>query len=392
MRCLPLADDCGVSAGITGAILRCLDAGSLLGTSLLAGGPDAENAAAALRARLYGDVSGLGANIHGAGENAHGAGVKSGPRPAAPFPVPAGAGPLAASFSVGVHLNLLEGPAVAPAAEIPLLADEKGLFRHSLASLLALCHVSSRQKKRALLTQVEREFSAQIERAQTLLAPQTPAESPPFAAPVPLYLDGHLHVHAIPAFLPVLESLLNRYALTRVRVPAEPRFLPPCPLVPAVAGTLRRELLSFWSGPLRALLRRKGVPFTDFFLGSFCSGSMTLPRLRTGLERARSLERGRNRSGGPSGEAMVEIMLHPGGPDAAPPGGTPVHSSGKAPKQPPGGLPGRKTGPALPYTAFYASPARRAEAAMLLSPEFHELMREFDPGWRAPFTTTGTRP
>ncbi len=335
MRCLPVADDCGISPGITRAILRGIDSGALRGTSILAGGANTLEAALALAARRRG---------------------------------------MATPPEIGIHLNLLEGNASAPARDIPLLADERGIFRHSLASLWAALAFSSRRKKEALLTQVEREFSAQIECVQSLLCPNIPEEDTSAAnngivppgevhapggsarrapATPPLYLDGHLHVHALPALRPVLESLLQRYSVARVRVPREPRFLPPVPLALCITGTLRRELLSFWSGPLRALLRRYGVTVPDFFLGAFCSGSMTLPRLRAGLARVRALAR--------RDDALVEIMLHPG--EQAP-----VDTNA----------------PGLSYAAFYRSPAREAEARMLFSAEYHHLMRLYDSCWPLP--------
>ena len=316
MRCLPVADDCGVNRETSQAILRCLDSGALRGTSLLANGEDAAEAAAALVAR-----------------HRNGTGLE-----------------------IGVHLNLLEGNAVAPAAELPLLVDAQGRFRHTLFSLWALLTRSSRATKAQALAQVGVEFSAQIERVQALLAAgesqnKAPGENPASGAGVPLYVDGHLHVHTLPALVPVLDSLLARYPVTRVRVPAEARYYVPAGPALQLVGTVRRELLSYWSGPLRTLLRRRGVAASAFFIGAFCSGQMTLPRLRAGLEQVRRLDA--------SGQGLVEIMFHPG---------ADLH-------------PGGTGGSTSKYHAFYASPARQAEREMLLSMEFQDLMRQYDPEW-----------
>ena len=298
MRIVTHADDCGLTDGITTAILDC--GGALAGASVMAGGDCPERAARALEASLS---------------------CRCG------LPV------------VGVHLNLLEGRCMLPPDQLPLLARPDGFFRHSLGSLcLALAKPFSRARQ-ALLDEIAAEWTAQAEHIRAAV---------PSAR---LYLDGHLHVHVLPALRPVLFALLQRFPVDYVRVPAEPRYFAPAPPGLQLFGNLRRELLRLWCGGLGAELRKRGVRTPDCFLGAFCSGAMTLPRLAAGLAHARKTL---------ASDALVEIMFHPGGfgPDDA------------------------DAARDLPYRKFYLAPERNAEYALLRSAEFHHLMFSHDDEWQ----------
>lgn len=373
MRCLPVADDCGVSSPVTDIILRCIDAGSLRGTSVLAGGACAREAAHALGARLYRHPE----------------------------------------LAVGVHLNLLEGRCTAPPADIPLLADERGWFRHGLGSLWAAATLSRGAKQTALREQMLRECRAQIDWVQGAVragwlaarAAEHPEVEPGDASGCPpCYLDGHLHIHSIPAFRPVLGALLDSYRFRHVRVPAELRRRMPVPPARQLAGGARRELLSWWGVGLRGFLRQRGAAFPGYFVGSFASGGMTLPVLREGLAAIEAQA--------PAADALVEIMFHPyppaladaaggcaGHAAASPPGGSPCAAS--SPACPPYG----ETSPVYPpcaeasvvcppapadaaiaarqarLGAAYATPGRRAEGVLLLSAKYHQVMARHDPSW-----------
>lgn len=115
------------------------------------------------------------------------------------------------TLKMAVHLNLVEGPCCADPATIPLLVDERGMFRNNFVGLLKLSFGSQRE---TLCTQAETEFRAQIARfleAFPLLKDE-------------LRLDSHQHTHVIS---PLFEVLLAAAAdlgctLEHVRLPAEP--------------------------------------------------------------------------------------------------------------------------------------------------------------------------
>ncbi len=332
MRCLPLADDCGISRPVTETIFRCLDAQSLRGTSVLAGGEYAAEAAQALGRRLYHTPQ----------------------------------------LAVGVHLNLLEGRALCPPAELPLLTDARGWFRHSLPSLWAALRLATRAEHRAFTQQMLLECRAQIHRVQAAVqagwneargADATPVQQQAICPP--LYLDGHLHIHALPAFRPVLHALTEEYAFSHVRVPAELACAMPASAGLLAVGTLRQSLLGLWGKNLRAWLDQKGIRHPDYFIGAFASGSMSLPMLKAGLERVRAEQ--------PQEKALVEIMLHPCPLPAAP--------EADAAKQQYAAKQSVATRQARLATA-YTNPARYRETQMLLSPAFHQLMAQHDPSWQ----------
>ncbi len=260
MRCLPLADDCGVSNANTDAIAHCIDAGALAGASVLAAGAVFERGAAELGRRIAANPA----------------------------------------LRAGVHLNLLEGRATSPPEAVPLLADGHGNFRRSLAWMCFALPLLSARAKAAFNEQAALEWRAQIDAVR----------GPLFAAAgkeTPLYLDGHQHVHAVPTLRPALAAALEHCDVAHVRVPQEPRYACPAPLPLLLAGTARRELLAYWGRSLRPFLAQREIPAPDFFIGAFCSGSMNRARLQAGLAAVAAKTK--------AGD-LVEIMFHPGG-DAA---------------------------------------------------------------------------
>ncbi|MDR1777377.1 MAG: ChbG/HpnK family deacetylase [Desulfovibrio sp.] len=294
LRCFFQADDAGLHADVTEGIVSCLGKGPLAGVGVIMGAPHDARAVALLAAR--GDIA------------------------------------------LTAHLNLLEGFAVAPPRRIPELVGKDGRFCHSLASLTAGLYWPGRGKK-ALLRAVETEFRAQIERFSSL------------TSGLPLRLDSHLHIHALPPLRPMLRRLIQEYRPSYLRVPAELFHLPRVCAAEQAAGQARRALLACWASPLRRLLADEGIATSNFFVGAFASGALTLDKLRVSLQAVSQANA--NRGGG---EALVEIMTHPGGiaPDAK------VHADAAI-------RPG--------YRGFYTSRARAAERQLLTSPTLGGMLR-----------------
>jgi predicted glycoside hydrolase/deacetylase ChbG (UPF0249 family) len=342
VRVILHADDCGLGRGISEDILLCLKRGPLNSTTLLAGGDYAAEAAAALNA-----VPGI---------------------------------------RVSLHLNLLEGRPTAPPASVAPLVDGNGFFRYSFGELCLALHLSPPRRKRALLSAARTEFSAQAEwflsrirpagqgaspqssdtppntgrgaspqsreasahaTGQQVSPPAGSGQGPAASFRPPLRLDGHLHVHALPLLQGVMRAFMREYRPEYVRLPLEPRHLPPAPLRQLLAGGLRRELLAFWAASLRGLLNAEGIEYNRFLSGVFAGGCLTLPRLRASLAAVR-------RSVEQNAGGILEIMCHPGGlgPDETDAAVKPA------------------------FRAFYLSPARTAEKSMLLSPELPALLAD----------------
>jgi hopanoid biosynthesis associated protein HpnK len=110
------------------------------------------------------------------------------------------------SLAVGLHVVLVEGRSVLPAAEIPHLVDAKGRFRASplRAGVRYLCSGDARRELSA-------ELRAQFER---------------FAATgLPLsHVDGHLHLHMHPIVFKRLLPLAHEFGARGIRLPHD-RFV-----------------------------------------------------------------------------------------------------------------------------------------------------------------------
>lgn len=161
-------------------------------------------------------------------------------------------------LAIGLHLVLVDGPAVLPRAAIPLLLDATGRF-------------GADQVRRgfaySFLPSLRRQLAAEIE-----------AQFAAFAATglVLDHADAHKHMHLHPGIARMMMMIGQRFGLRAVRVPAEP------PSVLAACGTppgFGARALYRWSGVLRHLARRAGLFVNDHAFGIAWSGHMTAARL-----------------------------------------------------------------------------------------------------------------
>ena len=126
---------------------------------------------------------------------------------------------------VGVHLNFVEGPCCADPAAVPLLVDEKGMFKLGYGGLLA---GSWGTRSAELRRQLTVEACAQIARVV--------GRFPELAGH--LRVDGHQHTQLIPAVFDATLEAVRRSGCTLeyLRIPAEPTG---AYLRSGVAGTVR---------------------------------------------------------------------------------------------------------------------------------------------------------
>lgn len=158
-RLIVCADDFGMSAGVNEGIIRAHREGILTDASLMAGGAAFDEAAALARAHPQ--------------------------------------------LSVGVHLVLVQGRAVAPSESIPGLVDAGGMFRRNPISTGLRDFFLP-----GLHRQLRIEISAQIEK---VLA----------AGLCPSHLNGHLHMHMHPAVIGLVTELARRYDIGSIRLSRE---------------------------------------------------------------------------------------------------------------------------------------------------------------------------
>lgn len=169
------ADDLGLHVAVRRAVEALAECGTLTSASVLANGPDLEESV-----RLRG-------------------------------------------ISLGAHLNILRGPPISAATEVPSLIGGDGLFLGSYAALFARYATG-----RLALEEVELEWTRQLERLFERGARLT-------------HVDGEKHTHAWPGLFPIARRVASAFGIANVRVPRE-RWTLAAPL----AGQARVLALRTW--------------------------------------------------------------------------------------------------------------------------------------------------
>jgi chitin disaccharide deacetylase len=167
------------------------------------------------------------------------------------------------SLRVGLHLVVVEGPAVSPRTEIPNLVDAAGQFPSNQTGL-AFRYFFLPSLRRQLVHEIRAQFAA-------------------FAA-TGLALDhanAHKHMHLHPTVGRIMIEIGREFGLRSIRVPAEP------PTILARAGaraSFGDRLLYQWTRLLRHQARVAGVATNDHCFGISWSGHMTRDRVSRLLE------------------------------------------------------------------------------------------------------------
>ena len=162
------------------------------------------------------------------------------------------------NLRVGLHLVVIEGPAVLPPSDIPDLVDARGQFPSTQLGL-GINYFARPRVRRQLAAEIRAQFAAF---AATGLALS--------------HADAHKHMHLHPVVGRMMIDIGRGFGLSRVRVPAEP------PAVLARCGTrvgFGGYALCQWSRLLRRQVRAAGMTSTDHCFGIAWSGHMTRARL-----------------------------------------------------------------------------------------------------------------
>jgi hopanoid biosynthesis associated protein HpnK len=241
------ADDLGWTAGVNRGVAEAHRNGIVTSASLLANGE-----AVAEAVELARDTSGLG---------------------------------------VGVHLNLNDGPPVAPRESVPSLVNDSGEFEGGPDGLLL--KIATRG---LAMREVEIEWEAQISKVRK-------------AGIEPTHLDGHKHVHMLPGLFEIALRLAKRHGIGAIRVSHEASGLRAALSTSAsrAAVVLKQGVqargLKLLARDARDQAERAGVSTADYFCGIAQTGELT----KEGVARLlRSLP-----------EGTTELMCHPGYADEA---------------------------------------------------------------------------
>ncbi len=184
-------------------------------------------------------------------------------------------------LSVGLHVVLVQGMPVLPAAEVPSLVDDRGRFADNLAGAGFNWFFNPAARR-----QVAREIAAQFDAFR--------------ATGLDLdHVNGHNHMHLHPTVLTMILEGCRRAGCDAVRLPREPfAFSHDHGFTPAVVAALAgRAGLEPWLALMRARLRRAGMFCNDWLLGIKDSGHVDEARLVGFLDHL------------PAG--VVEIHTHP---------------------------------------------------------------------------------
>ena len=180
------------------------------------------------------------------------------------------------SLRVGLHLVVIEGPAVLPHEAIPDLVDRDGQFPSDQLGL-GVRYFFQPSVRRQLEAEILAQFQAFAATGLTLD-----------------HVNAHKHMHLHPTVGAMVLRIGRDFGLTRIRVPAEP------PWVMAQCGTAVSagdRALYLWTRLLRRQARRAGVAMNDHCFGLAWSGHMNADRARRLLARL------------PEGDS--EIYFHP---------------------------------------------------------------------------------
>jgi hopanoid biosynthesis associated protein HpnK len=159
---------------------------------------------------------------------------------------------------VGLHLVVVEGPAVLPPAAIPGLVDARGWFPSDQVRL-GLRYFFLPPVRRQLAAEIRAQFAAF---AETGLALD--------------HADAHKHMHLHPTVGAMMLRTGRDFGLARIRVPAEPpAVLRACGAQPGPGA----HALHAWTRLLRHQARRAGIAAVPSVFGIAWSGHMTEPRL-----------------------------------------------------------------------------------------------------------------
>jgi hopanoid biosynthesis associated protein HpnK len=181
------------------------------------------------------------------------------------------------SLRVGLHLVLVEGRPVLPAAAVPDLVDASGNFRNQMARAGAAMF---------FLPKVRAQLAAEIE-----------AQFAAFEA-TGLRLDhvnAHKHFHLHPTIAALVVKLGRAHGVRGARVPLEPQDVLARIEKHRPSGLV--ALTTPFARLLKARFRRAGIAAPDQVFGLAWSGAMTRDRLAGLIENLP--------------EGLTEIYMHP---------------------------------------------------------------------------------
>jgi hopanoid biosynthesis associated protein HpnK len=181
------------------------------------------------------------------------------------------------TLDLGVHLTLTEEAPLSPAAEVPTLLGADGRFHPHATSFVRRYFAGG-----ISLREVEREFEAQIARVLDHGLRVS-------------HLDGHQHVHMVPAIRRIAGRLARKHGIAAIRYPREA----PRPYMLRERGAGGRLLQMLALNAFCAAADSGDARRPDHFVGFFYGGRLTKANLLRLLQTLPAA-------------GTCELMCHPG--------------------------------------------------------------------------------
>ena len=182
-------------------------------------------------------------------------------------------------LGVGVHLTLVDGRPVLPAAEIPTLAVNDGCFLPDHGAF-----VKHYVQGKIAHEDIARELAAQLDKVLQ-------------AGITPTHVDSHQHMHMLPGIFPLALKLAAERGIKRVRISRGIYGNPftPWPGIGDLVGKFGLETLSWLD---RRQAKAQGFACPDNFVGQVAGGAVSADFMKELVEDFT--------------DGSVEVMLHPG--------------------------------------------------------------------------------
>lgn len=194
-----------------------------------------------------------------------------------------------------LHLNFVEGHALADREKVSLLTDDGGIFTPSFAKFLMVSYIPGLRRK--YLNQFKHEIEAQLDKAW------------PYLDSEHLRLDSHCHYHMIPVIFDALVQVIEdrKLKVEYIRIPCErASFYKQSELNILMINKVKVMVLNLLA---KRNLRRHAGALKDVkkavFLGVMLSGEMNYANMRKVLPKVLKYAK--------EHQTDVEILFHPGG-------------------------------------------------------------------------------
>lgn len=176
--------------------------------------------------------------------------------------------PACPDLGVGVHLNVIEGKSLL--SGLDRLTDENRYFNNSYVQLLIK---SLNKKDTEFMSQLEREFRAQIEQVQE----KTKVT----------HIDSHVHVHSIPPIFELVCKLAKEYGIKQIRTQFEKPYIIPDVFrhltLKYPVNLIKLMLLDFFTLINEGKVRKYGLNTNDYLIGVTYTSMMNSLTVSYGL-------------------------------------------------------------------------------------------------------------